>query len=137
MEDDESKGTEEKKGKRGPGRPPTSGDYINLAAAKEESNAKLREEEAIMDEKRIRSVSSDKLFSSMKLDLHGAVEELSDTPSQDLAIKGQKCMERPAGDKSEQEPAGQEGQRIKTGLSDGSGSDRSTPLQIGRSVQQR
>lgn len=92
-EDEESEGTCEKKGKRGPGRPTTTGDYVKLAAAKKELNARLREEVEIAEERRIRSMSSRKLFTSIKLDLDEAVEELRDTPSQDVANKAQKCME--------------------------------------------
>lgn len=93
VEDEECEGASEKKGKRGPGRPPTTGDYVKLAAAEEEHNAKLREEEMVAEERRIRNMSSRKLYTSMKLDLDEAVEELRQTPVQEVADKGQKCME--------------------------------------------
>lgn len=92
-DEEESEGTCEKKGKRGPGRPPTTGEYVGLAAAKKELNARLREEEEIAAERRIRSWSSKKLYSSMKLDLDEAVEEMRDTPSEDVANRAYKCME--------------------------------------------
>lgn len=92
-DEEESEGTCEKKGKRGPGRPPTTGEYVGLATAKGELIARLREEEEIAAERRIRSWSSKKLFTSMKLDLDEAVEEMRKTPSEDVANRAHKCME--------------------------------------------
>lgn len=91
-EESEGTGEKKKKGKRGPGKPPTIGEYAGLAAAKGELIAKLREEE-IEAERRIRSWSSKKLFTSMKLDLDEAIEEMRDTPSEDVANRAHKCME--------------------------------------------
>lgn len=93
QDEEESKGTCGKKGRRGPGRPSTTGEYMGLAAAKEELNAKLREQEEIETEKKIRGWTSKQLFTSMKLDLDGAVEEMREAPSEDLADKAHKCME--------------------------------------------
>lgn len=51
------------------GRPPTSGEYVDLAAKKQTFNEQQRIEQDLDTHARLKSLSSDEIYSSMKLDL--------------------------------------------------------------------
>lgn len=67
------------------GRPPTSGDYVNLTAKKKEYNEQRKIEQELDRYERIKALSAEELYTSMKLDLDEAVENLRSNPNADIS----------------------------------------------------
>lgn len=74
------------------GRKQTTGWYVGRTAAVEELIKKQREAAELEAEKRIRTMSFDQLYTSMKLDLDDAVERLRKIPTADVANRARECL---------------------------------------------
>lgn len=90
-DDDMIEGSPKRKRKRG--RPPTSGEYVQLAA-KKKAVLDLRKEEMELEQlKRLKELSSGELYSSMKLDLDTAIEDIKDNPNADIASRARESLD--------------------------------------------
>lgn len=90
-EEDGREGTSED-GKRKRGRPPTTGEYVGMAAAKERYLEAKAKETELEREQRIMALTGEELFQAVKLDLEEAIDEAKHNPSGDLASRARKLL---------------------------------------------
>lgn len=73
-------------------KPPTAGEYVELAAKKKAYNEQLRMQDEIERAARLRELTTGELYSNMKLDLDQAVEDLKQDPTADIANRARKGL---------------------------------------------
>lgn len=76
------------------GRPPSTGEYIGLAEAKERLVEAKRKELEIQKEKELRALTSEELFDKMGLNFEEATEDARRNPTADLSNRARKLQKR-------------------------------------------
>lgn len=75
------------------GRPPTSGEYRNLAQQKKEYNAQRQKEQELELLDRLKTLSGGELYSCLKIDFDDAVENITHNPTGDIANRARESLE--------------------------------------------
>lgn len=74
------------------GRPPTTGEYVNLAEAKKALNEQKKIEALLEWEKKVNAMTPEQLLSNMGIDLENAVENMKQNPTADVASRAREGM---------------------------------------------
>lgn len=79
--------------KRKRGRPPTTGEYVDLAAKKKAFIDLRKQEQELERHEKLKSMTSAELYASMKIDLEEAIEDLRENPTADISSRARESLD--------------------------------------------